>query len=118
MSFFNNLELEEVLCKEVKKWALRESLGSSEIPVGGSDRGKRLKMTRTGCSKHRRAGTLACFEDYVAKEKVLERWTKAAYNTYANGTAKFKKVFFKYMALTKQPKFSRSAAVGKKEKEV
>ena len=33
-------------------------------------------MTRTGCSKRRRAGTHACFEDDVAKDKILEHCTK------------------------------------------
>ena len=35
-------------------------------------------MTRTGCSKRRRVGTHACVEDDVAKDKILERCTKAA----------------------------------------
>ena len=50
------------------------------MEVGESGRGKRLKMTRDGCSKRRRAGTHARFEDYVVEERILERCTKAAYS--------------------------------------
>ena len=58
---------------------LREPLGSSKGPYFDGIRGKRRKITRTGCSKRRRTKTHACFEDYVAKDKTLERCTKAAY---------------------------------------
>ena len=52
---------------------LREPLGSSKGPYFDGIRGKRRKITRTGCSKRRRTKTHACFEDYVAKDKTLER---------------------------------------------
>ena len=43
-------------------------------------------MTRTGCSKRRRAGTHGCFEDDVAKDTILERCTKAAYKRWFRST--------------------------------
>ena len=57
---------------------LREPLGSSKDSYFDGRRVNRRYMTRTECSKRRRAGTHACFEDDVAKDKILERCTKAA----------------------------------------
>lgn len=58
---------------------LREPLGSSKDSSFDGIRGKRREMTRTGCAKRRRVGAHTGFEDYAAKDRILERCTKGAY---------------------------------------